>query len=363
MPASYFICNHAWYSHQSNRIHFMQPSATVTKPHIAIIGAGAVGSLIGALLARANEHVTIIGRKQHVDYVRANGLHVLGTDTPFTVAVDAAETLVFKPDVAILTVKMQNLEATCRSYAPLLTGIPVITLQNGIQCDTIVQSVLGSSQKVSGIVLFSAQFIKPGEVTLGAPGSIMLGDPFGNNTPALDMAQSLLCMAVPVSITDAVQAARWTKLIMNCMNNTLDAATGLSLNECMDNAILREIGICLVREAFAVLDAAHITPVILPGFNAQALKELVALPMPAASALLQQRMKKSLGHNIVSSTLQSLRRNKPTEIDYLNAEFVREGERLSVPTPYNRRMVDVIHTIEQTGMFYSPEELKKMLFQ
>ena len=191
----------------------------------------------------------------------------------------------------------------------------------------------------------------------------MLGDPFGGNMMALDMSLSLLCKAVPVSTTDTVHAARWTKLIMNSMNNVLDAATGLSLNECMDNAILREIGICLVREAFAVLDAAHITPVTLPGFNAQALKELVALPIPAASALLQQRMKKSLGHNIVSSTLQSLRRHKPTEIEYLNAEFVREGERLSVPTPCNRTMVDVIHTIEKTGLFYSPKELKKVLFQ
>jgi len=336
---------------------------TVTKPHIAIIGAGAVGSLIGALLAHVGEHVTIIGRKQHVDYVRANGLHVLGTDTPFTVTIDADETLLFKPDIAILAVKMQDLEATCRLYAPLLTAIPVITLQNGIQCDTIVQSVLGSSQKISGIVLFNAQFIKPGQVTQGAPGVIVLGDPFGNNTPTLDMAQALLSKAVPVSTTEAVHAARWTKLIMNGINNMLDAATGLPLNECIDNAILREIGICLVREAFAVLDAAHITPVTLPGFDAQALKELVALPMPEASARLQQRMKKSLGHGIVSSTLQSLRKHKPTEIEYLNAEFVREGERLSVPTPCNRRMVNVIHTIEKTGVFYSPEDLKKILFQ
>jgi 2-dehydropantoate 2-reductase len=334
--------------------------STIKKPHIAIIGAGAVGSFIGALLAHVGEHVTIIGRKHHVDHIKANGLHVLGTNTPFTVTIDADETLLFKPDIAILAVKMQDLETTCRSYAPLLTDIPVITLQNGIQCDTIVQSVLGSSQKVSGIVLFNAQFIKPGQVTQGAPGAIMLGDPFCNNTPALDRAQSLLSRAVPVTITDAVHAARWTKLIMNCMNNVLDAATGLSLNECMDNAILREIGICLVREAFAVLDAAHITPVTLPGFNALALKGLVALPMPEASALLQQRMKKSLGHNIVSSTLQSLRRHKPTEIEYLNAEFVREGERLSVPTPCNRRMVNVIHTIEKTGVFYSPEELIKI---
>jgi 2-dehydropantoate 2-reductase len=319
-----------------------------------------VGSLIGALLARAGEQVTLAGRKEHVDYVNKFGLSVTRQNETFIQTITAVETLTEKPDVALLTVKMQDIDTACRTYAPLLDHSMVITLQNGIWCDENVRTALGTSHKVSGIVLLNAQFLKPGHVTEGSGGTIVLGDPFGNNAAELAMAASLLNKAVPTSIVGDIHAARWAKLIMNCMNNALDAATGQSLNKCMNNPIMREIGINLLREAFAVLDAAGIGLVNLPGFNPRGLKEIVTLPMPQASLLLQERMNSILGHCIISSTLQSLRRRKPTEIDYLNAEFVREGELRGVPTPFNRKIVEVIHTIEKTGVFYSPEELKTM---
>jgi 2-dehydropantoate 2-reductase len=340
--------------------HTMPTNNIPSKSKIAIIGAGAVGSLIGALLARAGEHVTLIGRKEHVDYVNRYGLSVTRHNQTFSQSVHAAETLTEQPDIAILTVKMQDIEATCREYAPLLANSMVVTLQNGIRCDDIVRAVLGTTPIISGIVLLNAQFLKAGHVHEGSGGTIVLGDPFGSNANALAMAVSLLNKAVPASSIKNIHAARWTKLIMNCMNNALDAATGQSLNKCMNNPIMREIGINLLREAFAVLDAAGIRLVNLPGFNPHGLKEIVTLPMPQASLLLQERMNSILGHCIISSTLQSLRRRKPTEIDYLNAEFVREGKRNGVPTPFNRRIVEVIHTIEKTGVFYSPEELQKM---
>ena len=61
--------------------------------------------------------------------------------------------------------------------------------------------------------------------------------------------------------------------------------------------------------------------------------------------------------NIETSTLQSLRKGKKTEIDYLNGEFVRLSKRLGIPAPYNAKVVELIHQIENTRTFYSSEEL------
>jgi 2-dehydropantoate 2-reductase len=57
------------------------------------------------------------------------------------------------------------------------------------------------------------------------------------------------------------------------------------------------------------------------------------------------------------STWQSIARGRPSEIDYLNGEIVRLGVRLGVPTPYNGRLVRLIHRVEQTGAFYPVEQV------
>ncbi|HEX2697358.1 MAG TPA: ketopantoate reductase C-terminal domain-containing protein, partial [Anaerolineales bacterium] len=64
---------------------------------------------------------------------------------------------------------------------------------------------------------------------------------------------------------------------------------------------------------------------------------------------------------ITGSTLQSLRRGRPTEIDYLNGEIVRLGEKINMPTPLNAAIVEMVHHVEQTGQFYNVSELKSHL--
>jgi 2-dehydropantoate 2-reductase len=64
--------------------------------------------------------------------------------------------------------------------------------------------------------------------------------------------------------------------------------------------------------------------------------------------------------NTMTSTLQSILRKQPTEIDYLNGEFVRLGEKIGYPTPINRAIVEHIKRIEQTGVFLTPEQIAGM---
>ena len=100
---------------------------------VAVIGAGAIGSVIGGLLARAHEDVTLVGRRPHVDAVNRNGLRIDGALGAMQVRVKAAETLDFRPDVALLTVKTQGVAATAREVSPYVVGVPVVTMQNGVR--------------------------------------------------------------------------------------------------------------------------------------------------------------------------------------------------------------------------------------
>lgn len=113
---------------------------------IAIIGAGAVGSTLGALLARRGQDVTLIGRPAHVAAIRSDGLRVEGHPGEFTVQVNAAETLDFQPDLALLTVKTQDVTTAVQDNLACLTDVPLVTLQNGVRSDALVAALLPSHQ-------------------------------------------------------------------------------------------------------------------------------------------------------------------------------------------------------------------------
>ena len=132
---------------------------------IAVIGAGAIGSLIGGLLARAGEDVTLIARQAQVEAINAQGLRIDGLLGKLTIPVRAAETLDFQPDLALLAVKTQDVEAACRQVAAYVRAIPIVTLQNGVRSDEIVATLLPRENIISGVVLFNAQFLEPGKVT------------------------------------------------------------------------------------------------------------------------------------------------------------------------------------------------------
>ena len=136
------------------------------KPKIVVVGAGAVGSLIGGLLARGGEDVTLIARQSHVEAIHEKGLHIEGVLGKLIIPVKAFETLDFKPDLVLLAVKSQDVETSCRENKDYLQNIPVITLQNGVRSDNIVATLLPKENIISGVVMFNSQFLKPGLITL-----------------------------------------------------------------------------------------------------------------------------------------------------------------------------------------------------
>ena len=109
---------------------------------IAVIGAGAVGSALGALLHRAGQSVVFVCRPAHAAAIRHNGLQVDGDTGNFIAPIEAAETLDFRPDLALLTVKTQDVIAAVKANHGFLNDVPVVTFQNGVHSDELVAGLL-----------------------------------------------------------------------------------------------------------------------------------------------------------------------------------------------------------------------------
>ena len=146
---------------------------------IAVIGAGAVGSALGALLHRSGQNVVLIARPAHTAAIHQHGLRVDGDTGNFIAAVEATETLNFRPDLALLTVKAQDVVAAVKANQAFLNDVPVVTFQNGIRSDDLVASILPPEQILSAVVLMHATYLLPGKVTVVYRGKLILGRPFG----------------------------------------------------------------------------------------------------------------------------------------------------------------------------------------
>src|SRR5215216_134479 len=149
---------------------------------IAIVGAGAIGSALGALLLRAGHAVTLGGRPTHVAAIRSAGLHVEGCLGTFVVHPEATERLEHGPELALVTTKTQDVREAVQANRDALAGVPVVAIQNGIRGADLVAESLPRAQVLSGVTLMVAIYLVPGQVALPLRGWLVIGRPWGRWT-------------------------------------------------------------------------------------------------------------------------------------------------------------------------------------
>ena len=327
---------------------------------IAVIGAGAVGSAIGGLLARAGEDVTLIGRKAHVDTIKRDGLILDGFFGDINVRVDAKEHLDFKPDLTLMTVKTQDAAAAAQEIKPYVFGIPVVAMQNGVRSDDLLSEILGKEDIVSCVVMFGVTFLEAGKITINncrKNGALLIGEAFGTNGERTEKIAAVLNEAVPTRVVEDIHGAHWTKLIIN-LNNAIPAATGLSSQETADYPDLRLLSFLLMREGLRVAESANIRMAPLPGIPFSLARMMLRMPPRMGSQIMKFMSSRALGSiPTPGSTLQSIRRGRDTEIDFLNGEIIALGKKNGLPTPYNTGIVNLVHEVEKAGVFIKPEDV------
>lgn len=328
---------------------------------IAVIGAGAVGCTIGALLSRAGQDVTLIGRPEQVAAIRKGGLQLDGALGRFSVQVPVAEQLDFRPDLALLTVKTQDVVPAVQASLSFLTDTPLVTLQNGLRSDDLVAGVLPPHQIVSAVVSIIATYLTPGTVTVISPGSLVIGHPFAATEPLLPMVAEILNQAIPTQISANIRGAHWLKLLVN-VNNALPAITNRTVQEIYADPYLSQLMIRLLREGLAVVQRAGIKLESLPDVSVALIRLLGRLPVRLAARLASAKVRRTVSTlPVLGSTLQSLRRHRSTEIDYLNGEIVRLGTEVGVPTPLNAMVVKMVHRVEKQGRFLGANAIREAI--
>jgi 2-dehydropantoate 2-reductase len=229
-------------------------------------------------------------------------------------------------------------------------------MQNGLRSTQIATKKLGNAYIFACVVLLNARFLEPGKISFVAEKPIVIGN-INNNRFPINEIKAILSNLVKTEICDNIIGALWTKILINSMSNALDTMTGLKLSQYKKYIGIRKIGVKILREAFSVANKAEITLMPLPGIPLKLFKVIIRLPIGISSFFLGLALSSSKDKEIITSTLQSIKRGKTTEIDYLNGEIVELGRKMNLPTPYNSKVVELVHQIENTKRFFSPDEL------
>ena len=301
-----------------------------------VVGAGAVGSFYGAMLARAGHAVTLIARAPHVEAIRARGLQLQMGGAVHRVPLAATTELaaVRSADLVLFCVKSTDTDAVARQIAPLLAPQAlVMSLQNGVDnAETLARHV---HQPVVPVAVYVATAMpEPGVVQHHGRGDLVIGPldaRAANDATLAARLQALVALfagaQVPVTVSHDVIGELWSKLMVNCAYNAISALAQQPYGRMAALPEIRELQRAVVHEVVAVARAAG-RPMDLDA--AMAAMERIAVAMPGQH----------------SSTAQDLARRKPTEIDHLNGAIVRRGAELGVPTPVNQALLALVKLAE-----------------
>ena len=302
----------------------------------AVVGAGAVGSFFGAMLARAGHRVTLIGRATHVQAIRDAGLQLqmAGRGEAVPVAASTELEAARGADLVLVCVKSTDTEAVARQIAPLLDADAlVLSLQNGVDNAATLARHL-RQPVVPAVVYVATAMPQPGVVAHYGRGDLVIGprDAAAAHDAALGerlyaVAALFASAGVPVTVSPDVMAELWRKLMVNCAYNAISALAQLPYGRMAAQPEIREVQREIVREVAAVAQADG---------QAMPLDDALAAMARIADAMPEQ----------LSSTAQDLARGKPTEIDHLNGFVVRRGAELGIATPVNRTLHALVKLVE-----------------
>jgi len=303
---------------------------------VAVVGAGAVGSFYGAMLARAGHAVVLIGRPAHVDAIRRDGLRLEMAGKSESLTIDASSEIAAAhgADLVLVSVKSSDTEAVARELAPALArDAVVVSLQNGVEnADVIARHV--AATVVPAVVYVATAMPAPGIVRHHGRGDLVVGPRTraAARDPALAgrleaIASFFATAGVAVKVSADVVAELWSKLMVNCAYNAISALAQSSYGEMVALAPIRELQRTVVGEVVAVAAASGVE---LPLAAAVEAMERIAPAMPAQ----------------LSSTAQDVARGKPSEIDHLNGFVVRRGREVGIATPANQALHALVKLVE-----------------
>lgn len=323
---------------------------------IAVIGCGAIGGLFLGYLADQGLDVIGIVRQHQKQPLNDQGLLIegVGGSKKYKVCVDTK--LKERVDLAIFATKISDIEGAVQDNLEHLKDAIILSTQNGVEADYILNKYFPSESIITGIVMFGATYYPPNKVMHNFEGELILGNIFGDNVKDFDKVKEFLGKGFKISETSNIKGAKYLKVFIN-LNNCIPAALGISMQEAFADLELAELSIRLNKEAYQVVTKSGITLESLPTYPKERLQGLVSMDVEEATKLFSKIMTSLSKEPIYGSILQSIKRKKKSEIDYINGEIVSLAKKNNLEAPLNEKIVELIHSVEQSNKFFSKKEV------
>jgi 2-dehydropantoate 2-reductase len=314
---------------------------------VLVVGAGAIGGVVGAALTRAGEDVLLVEADEaHLGAMQRDGLRIEGYPESHTVRVKATrpDRLEGPFDVAFLAVKSQHTETALAPVTPLLAPRGcVVSLQNGIN-ETRLAELLGPERVLGAVIHLAADQMGPGLITRYAQGEFFLGELDGADTPRVRSIQRLLQIVAPTTVSNNILGWLWTKQIYGCL---------LVASALADETITEQLAVPEARAVHAAVLSEATRVALADGIKLERLDMLDPLDtlpseehgrtraFAALDAIATQPMKGKSG------MWRDIRvKGRKSESEHITGYIAHRGRALGVPTPVNVAVLEQIQEIE-----------------
>ena len=294
---------------------------------IAVVGAGGVGGLVGALLVESGAEVRFLVRARHVEGLRARGLKVKTGGRvleigPLQASDDPAA--LGPVDLVLVAVKAWQVTEIAKSLTPLLgPGSIVAPLQNGVEAADQLAAALGDGPVVGGLCAMISYLDGPGSIThLGGPPQVTLGERRGP-VPSARLAPIVAALrSAKIDCTEAadIEAASWEKFLFISAMSGVGAVTRAALGVVRSIPESRALLLEAMREVERVALASGV--LLVPGAVGRAMESVDRLPADATASLQRDLMA-----------------GRPSELEQQTGAVVRLGHARGVPVPVNEMLL------------------------
>ncbi len=340
---------------------------------IAIFGAGAAGSYLGAFLTREGYDITLIDMwGQNVDTINEKGLSVTGSQGPFTVPVRAIHMTdainITEPfDIIFLAMKSYDTEWSSHFIKRFLSPTGVVVNSQNCMNDRLTASIVGFERQV-GCVMSSINVAlwEPALVNRGGqPGRdrghdvFRVGELHGQITPRVEEIADMLSCIDGSHATSNIWGERWSKLTTNSVGNPAGAMTGQGSQVLAQDPRARLIQVHIAKETCQVGLALHVD--IAPVSGEEASKWANADDEAVFDELEAKFHPRPGAADWRSSMAQDVVKGRRTEIEYMNGYTVQRGREVGIPTPVSAAIVEVVKQIDAGTLKPDPSNVERVL--
>jgi len=316
-----------------------------------IYGTGAVGGLLGGLLAIAGQPVTFLARPALAGQLRANGLQLTGDIPPRRLTQPVVETTLgqaishARPDVILLTVKAYDVEQAARDLAAAFDpSPPVVCFLNGIGSEQVLAETLGAAQVIPATLTTAVQISPDGELRVERS----RGAGLAGSHPLLPALQTEFEAAgLPVRRYARAEQMKWSKLMTNLVANSSSAILDWTASQVYRHPGIARLEIQTLREVLWAMNRLGLTPVNLPGVPVAVMGFGLRLPAPLIRPVLGRMVSRGRGRKM-PSLHYDIGRGK-SEVAWLHGPVIQADPDGGAHTPANALLLEIMQRLVQDG--------------